>query len=60
MFVIILVTFILLARDEQKKVAEENKRMGVEQKNHKEYLDKIVYSNKPTAAYYEQFNKSTR
>lgn len=47
-------------RERLKQLAEENRQMGIEHKNHKEYMDKIVYSNKPTAAYYDQFNKSTR
>lgn len=34
--------------------------MAVDHKNYINYLEKIVYSNKPTAAFYEQFNKSTR
>lgn len=34
--------------------------MAVEHRNYQEYLHKIVYSNKPTAAFYDQFNKSTR
>lgn len=46
--------------ERMKELAEENRKMGIEQKHHKEYMDKIVYSNRPTAAYYEQFNKSTR
>lgn len=47
-------------KEENKRLAEENKKMGIEQKNHQEYLKRIVYTNKPTAAYYEQFNKSAR
>ncbi|KAF5275542.1 hypothetical protein FQR65_LT04145 [Abscondita terminalis] len=52
-----------LAKKEKEKriqLAEENKRMAVEHKNHQEYMNKIVYRNKPTAAFYEQFNTSTR
>lgn len=47
-------------RERMKELAEINRKMGIEQRNHKEYMNKIVYSNRPTAAYYEQFNKSTR
>ncbi|KAF2901612.1 hypothetical protein ILUMI_04569 [Ignelater luminosus] len=47
-------------REKNKEIAEENKRMAVDHKNYINYLEKIVYSNKPTAAFYEQFNKSTR
>lgn len=47
-------------KEEQRQLAEENKRMGIEQRNHQEYLEKIVYRNKPTAAFFDCFNKSTR
>ncbi|KAB0799619.1 hypothetical protein PPYR_07499 [Photinus pyralis] len=52
-----------LARKERERriaLAEENKRLASEHKNHEEYMNKIVYRNKPTAAFFEQFNKSTR
>lgn len=42
------------------QLKEENKRLDYEQKSHKDYLDKVVYTNQPTAAYYMQFNTSTR
>lgn len=41
-------------------MAEANKKMAVDQKNQKEFMEKIVYNNKPTAEFYEQFNKGTR
>ncbi|XP_022921008.1 RIB43A-like with coiled-coils protein 1 [Onthophagus taurus] len=47
-------------RESEQQIMEENRLLGVEQKNHKEYLNKVVYTNKPTAAYFDQFNKSTR
>lgn len=56
-FVVFVVCF---DREELKALAEDNKKMGEEHKNHKEYLNKVVYRNKPTAAYFDQFNKSTR
>ncbi|XP_012216528.1 RIB43A-like with coiled-coils protein 2 [Linepithema humile] len=43
-----------------KKIAEENLRLAEQQKLHKKYLDRVVYKNQPTAAFYEQFNKGTR
>lgn len=43
-----------------KRMADENRRLAQEQKAHKDYLDKEVYTNPPTAAYYMQFNTSTR
>jgi hypothetical protein len=42
------------------QVTDENKRLDYEQKSHKNYLDKVVYTNQPTAAYFMQFNTSTR
>ncbi|KAK9753371.1 RIB43A [Popillia japonica] len=47
-------------RDMEKRLADENKEMSIQQKNNKEYLQKVVYTNKPTAAYFDQFNTSTR
>ncbi|RNA36592.1 RIB43A-like with coiled-coils 2 [Brachionus plicatilis] len=43
-----------------KQMVDENKRLDYEQKSHKNYLDKVVYTNEPTAAYFMQFNTSTR
>lgn len=42
------------------QVADENRRLGAEQKAHQDYLNKDVYTNKPTAAYFMQWNTSTR
>ncbi|KAF5285339.1 hypothetical protein FQA39_LY04438 [Lamprigera yunnana] len=52
-----------LAKKEKERrvsLAEENKRMAVEQKNNQDYMNKIVYRNKPSASFYDQFNRSTR
>ncbi|XP_018561573.1 RIB43A-like with coiled-coils protein 2 [Anoplophora glabripennis] len=46
--------------ERNKQIAEENKRLADEQKNHKKYLEKVVYSNVPTDDFYDQFNKSSR
>ncbi|CAD5112305.1 unnamed protein product [Dimorphilus gyrociliatus] len=46
--------------DIRKQVSDENRRLGMEQNAHKEYLDKHVYTNPPTAAYFMQFNTTTR
>ncbi len=43
-----------------KELADVNKRLDYEQKAHKNYLDTVVYTNQPTAAYFMQFNTSTR
>ena len=57
----------LLERENQRRSAamkkqldDENRRLAIEQKNHRDYLDKEVYTNKPTAAYFMQFNTTTR
>jgi hypothetical protein len=46
------------ALDQQ--LADENRRLCEEQKKHQEYLNKNVYTNAPTAAYFMQWNTSTR
>ena len=47
-------------RNKNKDVADENLKLAMEQKAHKEFLDKQVYINPPTAAYFQQFNTITR
>lgn len=47
-------------RELQRKQAEDNLRLAREQKAHKEFLDKELYTNPPTAAYFMQFNTSSR
>jgi len=44
----------------QKKQAEENLRLAAEQKAHADYLQKEVYTNQPTSAFFTQFNQSSR
>ncbi|KAH0950058.1 hypothetical protein HN011_005857 [Eciton burchellii] len=43
-----------------KKIAEENLQLARQQKSHQEYLNRVLYKNKSTAAFFEQFNKGTR
>ncbi|KAL4227175.1 Protein Tax-1 [Mactra antiquata] len=43
-----------------RRMADENRRLAQEQTSHKEFLDKEVYTNPPTASYFMQFNTSTR
>ncbi|GAB1863433.1 RIB43A-like with coiled-coils protein 1 [Camponotus japonicus] len=43
-----------------KKIAEENLQLAEQQKLHQEYLNRVIYRNQPSAAFYEQFNKGTR
>jgi len=47
-------------RDIQKQQADENRRLGQEQNAHQDFMDKEVYTNPPTAAYFMQFNTTTR
>jgi hypothetical protein len=44
----------------RKQLTDENRRLANEQKAHLSYLDKEVYTNEPTAAYFMQFNTTTR
>lgn len=44
----------------RKQLDDENKRLDYEQKSHQEHLNKVAYTNQPTAAYFMQFNTSTR
>lgn len=43
-----------------RKQAEENLRLSAEQKSRLEHLTREVYTNEPTAAYYMQFNTTSR
>lgn len=47
-------------RDLRKQLADENLRLGQEQKAHNEYLEKEVYTNRPNAGYFMQWNTTTR
>jgi hypothetical protein len=38
----------------------DNQRLSNEQRNLKSYLDNVVYTNQPTAAYFMQFNTTSR
>jgi replication fork clamp-binding protein CrfC len=39
---------------------DDNQRLANEQRNNKSYLDRVVYTNQPTAAFFMQFNTSSR
>lgn len=41
-------------------VWEENVQLAEGQKQKREYIDRVVYTNRPTDAYFEQFNTTTR
>ncbi|XP_050412999.1 RIB43A-like with coiled-coils protein 2 [Patella vulgata] len=47
-------------RDITKQLADENRRLSQEQKAHKDFLYKEVYTNPPTAAYFMQWNTTSR
>lgn len=47
-------------RAQEYNLYQENQRLSNEQKNLKGYLDRVVYTNQPTAAYFTQFNTSSR
>ena len=47
-------------KDMKKQLDDENRRLAMEQNGHNEYMNKAVYTNKPTAAYFQQFNTTTR
>lgn len=44
----------------EKEQVESNLRLSADQKAHQEYLNKEVYTNPPTASYFQQFNTSSR
>jgi len=47
-------------KDLKKQLDDENKRLANEQQGFQEYLDKEVYTNRPTASYFMQWNTTTR
>ena len=47
-------------RQLEQDIYTDNQRLAAEQKNLKAYLDRVVYTNQPTAAYFAQFNTSSR
>ena len=58
---------LLLEREKERAAKEinaqftdDNQRLAAEQKAHQGFLDREVYTNPPTAAYFMQFNTSTR
>lgn len=49
-----------LSRDIRKRMDERNQELSKVQRDRMEYLDKVVYTNNPTAHYHSQFNTSSR
>ena len=50
----------VLCREIQKKIAVENLELAQQHKSHQEYLNRVLYKTKPTAAFFEQFNRDAR
>ncbi|XP_068105880.1 RIB43A-like with coiled-coils protein 1 [Hyperolius riggenbachi] len=48
------------SKDIRKRMDQYNQQLTREQKAHLEYLDKVVYTNNPTAHYHSQFNTTSR
>ncbi|KAI8621481.1 RIB43A-domain-containing protein [Chytriomyces sp. MP71] len=58
---------ILLEREKERKakelavqIREENIRKASEDRKRQNYIDKVLYTNPPTNAYFEQFNTTSR
>ncbi|XP_063952991.1 RIB43A-like with coiled-coils protein 2 [Lytechinus pictus] len=49
-----------LRKELERQQIAANSRLSEEQKSQQNYLDKEVYTNPPTAAYFQQFNKTSR
>ncbi|PNF15395.1 RIB43A-like with coiled-coils protein 1 [Cryptotermes secundus] len=47
-------------RELDKKILEQNKQLAKEQTTKQEYMERVVFTNVPTEAYYDQFNTTTR
>lgn len=47
-------------KEMNKQQANDNRRLGQEQKSHKDFLYNEVYTNPPSAAYFMQFNTTSR
>merc|ERR1712210_420944 len=47
-------------REQQKNLIEENRRLAKEQAAKLNYIDHEVYTNPPSAAYFNQFNTTSR
>lgn len=49
-----------MKKELDKQMATDNSRLAQEQKSHKDFLYNEVYTNQPTAAYFMQFNTTSR
>ncbi|OAD57189.1 RIB43A-like with coiled-coils protein 2 [Eufriesea mexicana] len=44
----------------KRQIAEENLELAQRHKSHQQYLNRVLYKNKPTAEFFEQFNRDAR
>jgi len=42
------------------KIARENQEQAIADKQRREFYDKVLYTNVPTDAFYDQFNTTSR
>ncbi|XP_002735247.1 RIB43A-like with coiled-coils protein 2 [Saccoglossus kowalevskii] len=49
-----------MRKELDKQQVEQNAKLAAEQQAHQEFLEKEVYTNPPTAAYFQQWNKTSR
>lgn len=49
-----------LNREIRKRMDQYNQQLSREQRAHLEYLEKVIYTNNPTAHYHRQFNTTSR
>jgi len=47
-------------REINKKITKENQEQAIADKQRKEFYNKVLYTNVPTDAYYDQFNTTSR
>jgi hypothetical protein len=51
---------LICYRELNKKIMEQNKQLCKEQTTNQEYVEHVLFTNVPTAEYYDQFNTTTR
>ena len=47
-------------RDISRQLAKENENLAKIQRDHQHYLNSVLYRSAPTAAFYQQFNTTSR
>lgn len=51
---------LICSRELNKQILEQNKQLSKEQTRNRERAEHVIFTNVPTAAYYDQFNTITR